>query len=135
VARVRDSDLEHNQTPAGQRGALWWLEEHGAAEHAVTSASLALDSATSDHERALWSRLFDERLDHLEAVEDECDRILAALRESAQPWVAGAVAAHWTGAHPLVAVADELGMSYAYASRAIRAALRRLDAGRGVSES
>lgn len=135
MARVRDSDLEHNQTPAGQRGALWWLVEHGAAEHAVTSASLALDSATSDHERALWSRLLDERMDHLEAVEDECDRILAALRESAQPWVAGAVAAHWTEAHPLVAVADELGMSYAYASRAIRAALRKVDAGEGVSQS
>lgn len=133
MARVRDSDLEHNQTPPGLRGSLWWLEEHGAAEHAVTSASLALDAATDQRERALWSRLFDERLDHLEAVDDECDRIVSALRESAYPWVAGAVAAHWTEGRPLVTVASEAGLSLAYASRAIRAALRKLDAGgRGV---
>lgn len=119
--------LEQRGTPQNQRGALWWMREHKWAEQAVTLASKALDSAASDRERELWSRLLDVRLDHLERVEDECDRILDSLRSREPAWVAEAAESYYVKGTPLVDVAHALHRGRTYVSATVPRALERLD--------
>lgn len=72
------------RTPPDKRGAQWWLAEHAQAEQAVTLAADMLERAHNESMRDLASRLLDERLDHLEHVEDTCDAILDALDPDAR---------------------------------------------------
>lgn len=87
-------ELRHIQTPPHERGALWWLVEHHAAEKAVTLAGMALDAARDEYQRRLFSKLLDVRLDHLEAVDSKCDELLERLRAESTA-LADACAAHY----------------------------------------
>lgn len=103
-------DIRHIQTPAHERDALWWMVEHEVAESAVTSAAAMMDRATSDLLRSLYSRLLDQRLDHLEEVDDTCDAILHELRV-ADPNLADAVERRYVGREAWASIAADTGRS------------------------
>ena len=121
------SDLAQLHTPPCERGSLWWMREHVWAEQAVTLAAKALDAATSERERRLWSDLLDARLDHLERTEDRCDAILDALRAREPAWVAVAAKAYYIDGKPLAESVQGLPVGQANVSDVVSQAIRRLD--------
>lgn len=106
----RHSDLDHIQTPPDERGAQWWLAEHAQAEQAVTSAANMVERSRGEYMHDVATALLDQRLDHLEAVEDMCDALLCELRETA-PDVADMVERHYLKGEPWGKVAERHGMS------------------------
>lgn len=127
MGRGRHSDLDHIRTPIRERGALWWMQEHGIAEQAVTIASRALDAATDEHARRTFARQLDVRLDHLAHVEDCCYELIDRLRVSDGEIVAGACESHYLHGETWADVAAGMGVTKGCAATMCQRALCRLD--------
>lgn len=104
------SDLTHIQTPTEQRGAQWWFAEHSFAEQGVTTAAGMVENARGDTMQYAARRLLDQRLDHLEDVENVCDALLCELRRTA-PDVADMVERHYIKGEAWRVVGEAHGMS------------------------
>lgn len=111
VRTSRSTEFTHYQTPEDQRGPLWWLDEQYHAERAVTTAAGMVDMAQSDTARYLANRLLDQRLDHLERVEDIIDAVLEDLSQTEPSWLVEACRRRYLKGEAWATVAAGVGMS------------------------